>query len=183
MKQLKRINFQTIQAAHTPQHQKNKQFNQNVAKRPKGGVICISEVIDISRQSWIQLVLLPAQRFSWGETQSNTYCELKTQATCQETEVSYTTIAGALLVVWGVLFLILLYFTKKRGGRLLLLLCLFSFWINLNCSFLIHLLLKGSPVPCETKTKKNDKFTLKFFKDKNWSILTKSSYPVCLFIL
>ena len=35
MKQLKRINFQTIQAAHTPQHQKNKQFNQNVAKRPK----------------------------------------------------------------------------------------------------------------------------------------------------
>ena len=33
----------------------------------KGGVICISEVIDryFSRQSWFQLVLHPAQRFSW----------------------------------------------------------------------------------------------------------------------
>ena len=31
----------------------------------KGGVICISEVIDISLQSWFQLVLHPAQLFIW----------------------------------------------------------------------------------------------------------------------
>ena len=30
-----RINFQNMQAAHTTQHQKNKQLNQKVGKRPK----------------------------------------------------------------------------------------------------------------------------------------------------
>ena len=35
MKQLQRINFQNIQAAHTTQYQENKQPNQRVGKRPK----------------------------------------------------------------------------------------------------------------------------------------------------
>ena len=35
MKQLKRINFQNIQAAHTTQYQKNKQTNKNKNKKKK----------------------------------------------------------------------------------------------------------------------------------------------------
>ena len=35
MKQLQRINFQNIQAAHTTQYQENKQPNQKVGERPK----------------------------------------------------------------------------------------------------------------------------------------------------
>ena len=35
MKQLTKINFQNIQAAHPTQHQKNKQPNQKVGKTPK----------------------------------------------------------------------------------------------------------------------------------------------------
>ena len=35
MKQLTKINYQNIQAAHTTQCQKNKQPNQKVGKRPK----------------------------------------------------------------------------------------------------------------------------------------------------
>ena len=31
----------------------------------KHGIICISEAIDFSWQSWFQLVFLPVQRFSW----------------------------------------------------------------------------------------------------------------------
>jgi len=34
-KQLTKINFQNIQAAHTTQYQRNKQPNQKVGKRPK----------------------------------------------------------------------------------------------------------------------------------------------------
>ena len=35
MKQMTKINFQNIQAAHITQNQKNKQPNQKVGKRPK----------------------------------------------------------------------------------------------------------------------------------------------------
>ena len=35
LKQLKKINLQNIQAAHTVQYQKNKQPSQNVGRRPK----------------------------------------------------------------------------------------------------------------------------------------------------